>query len=52
VLGEGEGKWDEIFKICESTGGTAWYIIEHESDPKTPMESVKRCLESFRKMGK
>jgi sugar phosphate isomerase/epimerase len=50
VFGEGVVKWPEVFQICESTGGTQWYIIEHESDPKAPLESVQRCLFNFRKM--
>ena len=51
-IGEGKVKWNEIFELCETTGNTEWYIVEHESDPKTPMESVKRCFEGLRKMGK
>lgn len=51
-VGEGTVRWNEIFEICETTGGTEWYIVEHESDPKTPMDSVRKCLENLRKMGK
>jgi sugar phosphate isomerase/epimerase len=51
-IGEGKVKWNEIFDLCETTGNTEWYIVEHESDPKTPMESVKKCFEGLRKMGK
>lgn len=52
VIGEGVVKWNEVFEICETTGGTEWYIIEHESDPKTPIQSVEKCLQAYRKMGK
>ena len=52
VLGEGTVNWNEIFSICETTGGTQWYIVEHEADPATPLKSVQRCLEYLRKIGK
>ena len=51
-VGEGDVKWSEVFQICESVGGSQWYIVEHESDPKTPMESVRQCIDNLRKMGK
>ena len=53
VIGEGVVKWQqEVFPICESTGGTNWYIVEQESYAGTPLDCVKRCLESLHKMGK
>ncbi len=51
VVGEGEVKWDEVFKVCESAGGTQWYIVEHERKGNA-LDNVKRCLENLRKMGK
>jgi sugar phosphate isomerase/epimerase len=51
AVGDGTVKWDEVFKLCETTGKTEWYIVEHESGNK-PMESVKKCLENLKKMGK
>lgn len=50
-VGEGEVKWKDIFEICETTGNTEWYIVEHESGPD-PLGSVGKCLENLRKMGK
>lgn len=54
VIGEGDVPWKQIFQICESTGGTEWYIVEQEKQRPgvSPMESVKLCLENLRKMGK
>ena len=52
VVGEGDVKWDEIFRLCETTGGTEWYIVEHERRAGSPMENVRRCIENLRKMGK
>ncbi|MCR4415547.1 MAG: sugar phosphate isomerase/epimerase [Thermoguttaceae bacterium] len=51
-VGEGEVRWKEIFEICETTGGTQWYIVEQESYAGPPLESVKACLQNLRKMGK
>ena len=31
VVGEGDVNWKEVFAICETTGGTKWYIVEHET---------------------
>lgn len=52
VVGEGEVKWAEVFQLCESTGGTRWYIVEQEAYAGAPLESVKKCIEYLKKMGK
>ena len=52
VIGEGSVPWPEIFAICETTGGTQWYIVEQESYRGSPLHDVKLCLENLRKMGK
>ncbi len=53
VFGEGEVNWKEVFRLCETIGGTKQYIIEEEGR-KGPeaLEAVRRALENFRKMGK
>jgi sugar phosphate isomerase/epimerase len=51
VTGEGTVKWKEVFELCETIGGTEWYIIEHESG-NDPLGSVKGCFEGMKKMGK
>lgn len=51
-VGEGEVKWDEVFQICESVGGTEWYVVEQESYATKPLECVALCLQNLRKMGK
>jgi len=50
LLGEGDMKWEEFFKVCESVGGTEWYIIEQESYAYPPLECVKRCLENLKRL--
>ena len=52
VVGQGDVKWDEIFRLCETTGGTEWYIVEHERSAGSPMNNVKLCIDNLRKMGK
>lgn len=52
LLGEGEVPWPEIFRLCESVGGTQWYIVEQESYAYAPMECAKRCLDNLKQMGK
>ena len=52
LLGEGKIRWDDVFRICESTGKTEWYIVEQESYAYPPLECVKRCRDNLRKMGK
>ena len=51
-VGEGTVKWDEIFKLCETIGGTQVYVVEQESYASAPLESVEQCLKNLRKMGK
>jgi len=50
LIGEGEMKWKEFFSLCETVGGTRWYIIEQESYAFPPLECVKRCVENLRKI--
>ncbi len=50
VIGEGEMKWKEFFKLCETKGATKWYIVEQESYAYPPLECVKRCLDNLRGM--
>ncbi len=52
LLGEDELPWKEIFKVCETIGGTEWYIIEYESDAYPPLVSVEKSLEVMRRWGK
>ena len=52
LLGEGKLRWDDVFRIVDSTGVTEWYIVEQESYAYPPMECVRRCRENLRKMGR
>ena len=45
--------WKGVFQVCETIGGTEWYVVEEESR-KGPLalEAVRRALANLRKMGK
>jgi sugar phosphate isomerase/epimerase len=51
VIGEDKLNWPEIFTLCETQGGTQWYVIEHESGTD-PLDAVKRSFEALKKMGR
>lgn len=50
LIGEDDVPWDEVFHLCETVGGTEWYIVEYESDAYPPLEAVARCLDAIRDM--
>jgi len=52
LMGDDELPWKEIFKLCETTGGTEWYIVEYESDAYPPLVSVEKTLQVLRQWGK
>ena len=50
LIGEGDVKWKEIVKLAGSVGGIEWYIVEQESYPYPPLESVQRSFENLKKI--
>ena len=50
LVGEGVIPFQEIFEICETTGGTEWYIVEYEKEGEDPLLSVRLCLENLKKL--
>ena len=42
-------KWPEIFKACETVGGTECYVVEHDGGS---MEKAEKTIETLRKWGK
>jgi sugar phosphate isomerase/epimerase len=51
VIGQGLMPWVQVFEVCETTAGTEWYIVEHETGPD-PIGNIKGCLDGLRKMGR
>ncbi len=52
IIGDDELPWQKIFELCETIGGTEWYIVEYESDAYPPLVSIEKCLEALRRWGK
>jgi sugar phosphate isomerase/epimerase len=50
LLGEGDVNWLEIFELAESAGGVQWYIVEQESYPFPPLESVEKSGANLRRL--
>jgi sugar phosphate isomerase/epimerase len=50
LFGEGAAPWKKIFQAAEKTGGIQYYLVEQEGSAFPPMETAKRCLESFRRL--
>ncbi len=44
--------WKDIFEVCETTGGTEWYIMEYERDAYPPLISVEKTIEAMKRWGK
>jgi sugar phosphate isomerase/epimerase len=52
LLGEGQIDFGEVFRICESSGRTEWYIVEQESYAYPPLECVRRCRDALKQLGR
>lgn len=52
LLGDDELPWAEIFHLCETIGGTEWYVIEYEKDLYPPMVVAQKTIEIMRRWGK
>lgn len=50
ILGEGDVPFREVLAACSEVGGTEWLIVEQETYPYPPLESVRRCLENLKKI--
>jgi sugar phosphate isomerase/epimerase len=52
IIGQDDIPWQRVFEAAESTGGTEWYIVEHELAEETALSDVELCLKNLREMGK
>lgn len=52
LIGEGDIPWQDVFRLCETVGGTEWYIVEQETYAHPPLVTVEKCLQNLRAMGK
>jgi sugar phosphate isomerase/epimerase len=52
-VGKGKCPWKDIFRLCETVGGTQWYIVEQERySQRQPLEAAKQAADFMREMGK
>ena len=49
-IGEGKVDWKKVAKLCQTVGGTQWYVVEHEK-AKKPFVSVEKCIDNLHKLG-
>ena len=49
LFGEGAVNWKNLFAAAETVGGVEFYLVEQEGSRFSELETVKRCLEEFRK---
>ena len=52
VIGEGKADWQEIFRICETTQNTEWYVVEEGGADGLGFDISARSLAALRAMGK
>ena len=53
IIGDGIVDWKRAFELCETVGGTEWYVVEDErgKGPES-LERIEKCIAALRKMGK
>jgi len=51
LVGEGDVPWSDVFEICETAANTHWYIVEQETYPSSPLDSVEGCIRFLKNMG-
>ncbi|MGL4943526.1 MAG: sugar phosphate isomerase/epimerase family protein [Thermoguttaceae bacterium] len=50
-VGDGVVDWKKVFEICETAGGTEWYVVEYESKPNS-FDGVVTSFDNLKKMKK
>ena len=50
LFGEGVADWNGIFAAAEGVGGVEYYLLEQEGSRFSELDTVRMCLQTFRKM--
>lgn len=50
LLGSSGFDWRTLCRVCETTAGTQWYIIEHESKDRPSLDAARESLERFQRL--
>ncbi|MGL4593680.1 MAG: sugar phosphate isomerase/epimerase family protein [Thermoguttaceae bacterium] len=51
IIGLGNVDWKKAFELCESVGGTEWYVVEDEHTPDS-LDRIDLCRKAMKDMGK
>ena len=49
VIGDGDGDWDTIFDLCETSHHTEWYVVEEGGADGLGLDVPKRSLDALRR---
>jgi sugar phosphate isomerase/epimerase len=50
ALGKGDTPWKDVFAAAEGVGGVKYYLLTHGATELTPLETVKRDLQQYRRI--
>jgi sugar phosphate isomerase/epimerase len=50
LLGKGDTPWKDIFATAESVGGVKYYLLTHGATEMTPMETIQKDLEQYKRI--
>jgi sugar phosphate isomerase/epimerase len=50
LIGEGDIPFAEVVKLCRTTGGTEWFILEEEKNVYPPLECAEKSLNRFKQV--
>lgn len=50
IIGTGKVDWKKSFELCETVGGTEWYVVEDEKGPGS-FDRIEQCFKALKEMG-
>jgi sugar phosphate isomerase/epimerase len=50
LFGRGDTPWTDVFATAEGVGGIQYYLLTHGATQMTPLETVKRDLEQYKRI--
>lgn len=51
IIGTGKVDWKKAFEVCETIGGTEWYVVEDEKGADA-FDRIEACFKALKEMGK
>jgi hypothetical protein len=43
-------KWPPVFQVCETVGGTRWYILEEETGAFNGLDGIEKSIQSLKRL--